>query len=93
VNASSASNVWKSIVDEFRHPRAKDTRILIAEQVPDFREIGRKSNNARKWILELARFYGDFFATEQGADSAGNILDKKIIPHYDVKAVFQVLIH
>ena len=68
LNASSATRVWKSIVEEFRNPQMKGEEKQEAEEVPAFRDLGRKSNHARKWILRLARFYGDFFATEEGVD-------------------------
>jgi hypothetical protein len=80
LNASQASSQWKNMIKELRNPDIKQQKELQRE-VPLHIQTAAKSNHARKYILSLARFYGDYFATEQGADSNGNASEKKIIPH------------
>ena len=78
------------MVKEFKNPDIKEQKALEKE-VPLHVQAAAKSNHARKYILALARFYGDYFATEQGTDSNGNASEKKIIPHYDIKSAFEVV--
>lgn len=89
LNASSASSQWKSIVRELMDPEIKDTKEIV-EEFDDFQLVGRKTNHAISFIKVLARFYGDYFASEQGADKEGRKLDKIIIPHYNYATVHEV---
>ena len=63
------------MIKEFKNPDIKEQKALEKE-VPLHVQAAAKSNHARKYILALARFYGDYFATEQGTDSNGNASEK-----------------
>ena len=91
LNASSASSQWKSIVRELFDAEIQDTTEIV-EEFEDYRLVGRKTHHAIKFIKTLARFYGDYFAAEQGADKEGRKLDKIIIPHYNYTTVHEVKI-
>jgi len=90
LNASSATSQWKMLLAEFRNPELVENKDVKKQFANDLKKAGIKFETAKKFITNLAKFYGDYFATEQGVDAGGNVNDKTILPHYNNTSVYHV---
>ena len=57
LNASSATNQWKEIVNQFRDPNLKESTNMQGEFAKDTRKPAMKLQHAKDFILNLCRYF------------------------------------